>query len=153
MLRASGIESFAAVAEVERAWKDRTRRVGMPLFPGYIFVRITLQETARVLRWPGAVGLVAVRGVPARLREEEIESVFRLASGVTESGALPTYVEYLAPGEPVEVTGGPFKGLHGIVVEEKGRRYVAVKLDAIRVARAVRVDRRWLAGTGGSAVA
>lgn len=145
VLRAAGVESFAAVADMERTWADRTRRVGMPLFPGYIFVRIALRDVNSVLQWPGAVDLVRDCGVPKPLRDEEMDAVFCLVRGVSETGQLPDQAEYPAAGDLVRVTGGPFQGMEGILVEERGTKYVAVRLEAIRQARAVQVARELLA--------
>lgn len=141
LLRAAGIESFAAVAEVERRWADRTRKVGMPIFSGYIFVRIPLIRIADALRWPGAVGLVKRRGVPSPLRDDEIAGVIHLARGITESGTLPNEAEdQLTPGERVRVVEGPFRGMEGTLVEQGNGSYVAVRIEAIRQAKAVQVD-------------
>ncbi|MFQ5538351.1 MAG: UpxY family transcription antiterminator [Gemmatimonadota bacterium] len=144
LLRRAGIETFAAVVEVERRWKDRTRRVEVPLFSGYIFVHIPLEDSVRVLRQPGAVELVKSRGVPAPLREEEMDAVMRLVRGMEATGNPPVETDYLQPGMPVLVTQGPFQGMKGVLMEARGRSVVAVKLDAIRMARAVQVDRRWV---------
>ena len=46
-----------------------------PLFPGYIFVRISLQERMRVLLTPGVVRLVGFDNRPAALPDEEIEAL------------------------------------------------------------------------------
>lgn len=144
LLQAAGHESFAAVARVERTWSDRTCRVGMPLFAGYIFVRTALSRIGDVLRWPGAVDLVRTDGVPAPVRGEEMASVMRLAHGVDETGRIPCDVDYLEPGARVRVEGGPFDGMVGRLLGERGRNQVAIRLDALRLARAVSVGRRFL---------
>ena len=147
LLEKAGVESFPAVGEVERSWADRTRRVAMPLFPGYIFVRIPLRETKAVLRWPGAVDLVRNGGTPTPVRGEEMDAVVRLARGVTETGALPADADPVldaGPGDRVRVTTGPFEGLVGVLVETRGAEHVVVRLDALRQAKAVRVAREAL---------
>ena len=143
-LEAAGMESYPAVARVEREWSDRTRTVGMPLFPGYIFVKVPLREIAQVLKWPGAVDLVRSQGVPSLVRPHEMEAVRRLARGVTETGTLPETADYLAPGQRVRVTDGPFVGLEGLLVEPRGGPRVAVRFDALRQAKAVQVRRELL---------
>lgn len=141
LLKRSGVESCAAVVEVERRWSDRVRRVRAPLFPGYIFVRIRLHDLRSVLQWPGAVDLVRTEGVPVPLREPEMEAVMRLVRGVGETGQQPTDIDYMRRGEAVRVTGGPFEGMEGVLLEDRNGRYVAVRLEAIRQAKAVRIGR------------
>ncbi len=147
-LEKAGLESFPAVAPVEREWSDRTRRVRMPLFPGYIFVKVALGEVAQVLRWPGAVDLVRSQGVPVPVRREEMEAVRRLVAGVAETGGLPEPASYLSPGQRVQVVDGPFQGLEGILLEVRGGPRVSVRFDALRQAKAVKVSRELLAPLG-----
>ncbi len=144
LLDRSGVESFAAIAEVERVWADRTRVVGMPLFSGYIFVRIALVRAVEALRVPGAVELVKVKGLPAPLRNEEMDAVMQLARGVSEARALPTEADWMTTGVRVRVREGPFRGLQGVLVEKANRTYVSVRIAALRQAKGVRIDRALL---------
>jgi transcription antitermination factor NusG len=65
-------------------------------------------------------------GQPAVVREEEIFILQQmLQEGVYESVELsPTFIE----GQEVEITGGDFKGLRGIVVEEVNAQKVVIAL-------------------------
>ena len=141
LLRERGVESYAAVAEVEREWSDRLQRVGMPLFPGYIFARFRLADLVPTLSVPGVVDVIRSEGVPAPIREEELTAVRRLAEGVTATGVLPSEADFLEPGEPVTVTSGPFEGMEGVLLEARGASRVVVRIPAIRQARAVRLER------------
>lgn len=140
LLSSSGVESYAAIAVLPRRWSDRVRRVGMPLFPGYVFARFSLADIETPLSLPGVVGVVRTEGVPVPLRDEEVAAVKRLARGITSSGVAPAAVDFLTPGEPVVVVEGPFKGMEGVLLDASRGR-VAVRLDAIRLARAVELDR------------
>lgn len=143
-LQAAGHESFAAVAEVEREWADRIGRVGMPLFAGYIFVHLELRRIGEVLRCPGAVDVVRTGGIPSPVRDEEMDSVMRMARGIGETKEPAHEVDYFAPGDPVRVERGPFEGMVGRLIEVRGKSRVAVRLDALRMANAVSVDRSCL---------
>src|SRR5579862_7563345 len=72
-----GILCFLPLYRSVRRWKDRRKELAMVLFPGYVFVRLELQNRLRVLQLPGAVRLVAFNGQPAPLPEEEIENLDR----------------------------------------------------------------------------
>ena len=151
LLHAAGVESYAAVASVERAWSDRRRRVGLPLFPGYIFARFALSDIAAALSVPGIVGVIRNQGIPVPLREAEMGAVRRLAEGVSLSGVLPSEADYLTTGDLVVVTSGPFEGMEGVLVEARGRAHVSVRIAAIRQARSVELERSVLRSRRGGA--
>src|SRR6202041_3900613 len=69
------IEHFLPLYETVHYWKDRRKRMELPLFPGYIFVRVPLQEPLRVLVVPGVVRLVGFDNHPAALPDVEIEGL------------------------------------------------------------------------------
>lgn len=130
------------MVELERQWSDRKKRIGFPLFPGYVFARFRLVDVGDVLRLPGLVEVVRVNGYPTPIREEELDSVRRLVAGVNQTGVMPSPSDYLEEGEEVVVCDGPFKGMYGILLEIKGRTTVVVRLSAIRQAMRVTMDRR-----------
>lgn len=148
ILQAQGVESYLPLVERERYWGDRRRRVSIPLFPGYLFLRFRRATISAVLGVPGLLDLVRDDGEPAVVRQEELDSVRTLLDGVRKSGALPTPTDYLVVGDPVTVVGGPFTGLNGILVEERGRARVAVRLSVLRHAMSVELDRRWIRPRG-----
>src|SRR5271166_2619527 len=50
------IEHFLPLYRVQRQWSSgATVALDLPLFPGYLFVRITLSERVRVLEVPGVL--------------------------------------------------------------------------------------------------
>jgi transcription antitermination factor NusG len=143
-LREAGVESFPAVATVKRHWSDRVTRVGLPLFPGYVFARFRLSDLTVPLSRPGVVQVIRSQGIPQPLREEEMEAVRILAHGVSESGELPTNEDFLTVGDPVVVTRGPFQGMEGVLIEERGGVRLVVRVPAIRQAKGVELERGWV---------
>lgn len=143
-LAARGIESYLPLIEEIRQWADRKRRVAFPLFPGYVFARFDLRRIHEVLSTSGVATVVRVNGYPAPLRDEEIASVRILAQGVNAGEEPPTPIEYVEVGEEVVVTEGPFVGMRGVLIEERGRARVAVRLTVIRRAVSVELPRRLL---------
>ena len=144
LLGRTGIDTYLPLVLVDRKWVDRRARVALPMFPGYVFVRCTLYEADRVLRIPGVVSLADPNGYPTPIRGEELRSIRTLVSGINATGILPSPSDFLEPGEPVVVTSGPFEGLTGVLVENRGRSRVAVRITALRLATSIEVDRRIL---------
>ena len=141
LLEGSGVQSYLPLVEQEREWADRRKRVAFPLFPGYVFARFTLGEIHDVLKVRGVVTVVRNNGHPTPVREEEINCVRKLAEGVNETGVLPLAADFLEPGQRVVVTGGPFEGMTGVLLEERGRTRVVIRVSAIRQALSVQLDR------------
>lgn len=130
------IACFLPLYRSVRRWQDRRKELELALFPGYVFVRLALQDRLRVLQLPSAVRLVSFNGHPAVLPEAEIEGLRqRLARG----GNLQPH-PYLRVGRRVRVCGGPMQGLEGIIVRRKDRCRVVFSLDLLMRSVAVEVD-------------
>src|SRR5467141_2857386 len=74
-LREKQIDCFLPLYRSVRRWKDRRKELELPLFPGYVFVQLALQDRFRVLQLPSAVRLVSFNGQPAILPDAEIEGL------------------------------------------------------------------------------
>src|SRR5271154_1522945 len=70
-----GVEHFLPQYESVRKWKDRRVRLQMPLFPGYVFVHLALQNRLKVLEVPGVAYLVGFAGKPVAVPEGEFEKI------------------------------------------------------------------------------
>ena len=58
MLESFGIENFLPLSMERRQWSDRKQVVNVPLFPGYLFVRVPMlhEVQLRVLKVPESSG-------------------------------------------------------------------------------------------------
>ena len=130
------ISCFLPLYRSVRRWKDRRKELELALFPGYVFVRLALQDRFRVLQLPSAVRLVSFSGQPAILPEAEIEG---LRERLSRGGSVEPH-PYLRVGRRVRVCGGPMQGLEGIIVRRKDRCRVVFSLDLIMRSMAVEVD-------------
>src|ERR1700689_5528080 len=74
------VEHFLPLYQSVRKWADRRKRLEVPLFPGYVFVRLPLQERLRVLEIPSVARLVGFDHLPAALPDDEVEA---LRNGLT----------------------------------------------------------------------
>jgi transcription antitermination factor NusG len=130
------VEHFLPLYESVRRWKDRSVRQQMPLFPGYVFVRVALRDRLKVLQVPSVVRLVGYGDAPAALDEEEVEGLrCALAEGMR---AEPH--PYLRVGCRVQITDGPLAGHEGILVQRKGNLRVVLSVDLIQRSIHVQID-------------
>jgi transcription elongation factor/antiterminator RfaH len=119
-----------------RRWKDRRKKLELALFPGYVFVRMALENRLQVLELPGVVRLVSFNGQPAAVSADEIEVLRGRLSGACAIEPHP----YLRTGRRVRVRSGAMQGLEGIVVRRKDRCRVVFSIDLIKRSVAVEVD-------------
>jgi transcription termination/antitermination protein NusG len=130
------IESFLPTYESVRRWKDRRMRLRLPVFPGYVFVRIALPDRLRVLQTPSVVRLVSFNGQPYPVPERDIEFLRNGAASALRIEPHP----YLAVGSRVRVVRGPLEGAEGILVRKKNIYRVVLSLDFISKSAAVEVE-------------
>jgi len=134
-LQARSLESYLPLYKSVRRWNDRQAVIELPLFPGYLFVRIPLSVRMRALTVPGVVSLVSFRGQPACVADEEIQAI---QTSVAEGAAEP--YPYLAKGKCIRIASGPLKGLKGVVVRRKGKLRAVISVESIMKSFAVEVD-------------
>jgi transcription antitermination factor NusG len=130
------IENYLPKYAVEHRWKNRcVAKLDMPLFPGYIFARISNNERARVLNVPSVVFFVGTAGRPTPLRDNEIDA---LRAGLTTRNAEPH--PFLKEGERARIKHGALGGMEGVVIRLKNSVRVVISLDLIMRSVAVEVD-------------
>ncbi len=132
------IEVFLPMREVLSRWKDRKKKVWLPLFPGYLFVRQvdTPANRYRILNIPGAVRFVGFNGQTVPIPQEQIEGVRTFLEAKLSVDPYP----YMTIGRRVEVIAGPLKGIQGKLVQKKGRFRFVIQVDLIRQAVSVEID-------------
>jgi len=135
-LQTRTVEHFLPLYETVRQWKDRHKRMELPLFPGYIFVRIPLQERLRVLVVPGVVRLVGFDNRPAALPDVEIEAL----RSVLGRGLRSEPHRYLTVGRRVRIARGALAGMEGVLIRKKGRVRLVLSIDLIRQSAMIEVD-------------
>lgn len=131
------VEHFLPLYSCIRRWKDRKVRLEIPLFPGYVLLRLALRNKLRVLEIPSVVCLVGFNGHPAALPDHVVEA---LRNGLSRDGHVAPSAN-LITGRRVRITSGPFAGLEGFYKQERNSFRVVVSLDLIQRSIAVDVNR------------
>lgn len=108
----AGLESYCPRMRRRRRVQGRRIQEAVPLFPGYLFVRLQFPRDYAGIRWtPGLVRIVSHAGTPARIGEEIVEGIRRME----RTGGLRIPALRLKPGSRVRVVQGPFTGFEGLV--------------------------------------
>jgi transcription antitermination factor NusG len=136
MLSAKGFEVFLPLYESVRRWKDRSKKLSLPLFPCYVFVRGGINRQLQAVTTPG-VHMVLSRGERvAVIPDEEIEAIRKAAK-------VPGHIEpypFLKCGERVRVTRGCLEGVEGVLIRKKNQYRLVLSLDMLVQSVAVEID-------------
>lgn len=130
------VEHFLPTYSSVRRWKDRRTTLQLPLFPGYVFVRMALRDRLLILKIPGVAKLVGFNGTPTALPEGEIVSL-RTSLG---RGLRAEPHRFLTEGRRVRVKNGPLVGMQGILVKRKNHARLVVSVELIQRAMSVEMD-------------
>src|SRR5467141_2797239 len=114
-LGARDVEHFLPLYSSVRRWKDRRVQLELPLFPGYVFVRLALRDRLRVVQIPSVVRLVGFNGQPTALPDTEMEI---MRSGLSQSLSVEPH-PFLTAGRRVRVRSGPLAGIEGILLRKR----------------------------------
>lgn len=135
-LRSHLLMYYLPTVLTESRWKDRTVRLHLPAFSGYVFARITPDQKSRALSATGALRFVSFNGSPATIPSCEIEAL-RLC---LDCGAGIERVPSLEVGDRVRVRSGVLKGLVGCISHSRKERRLIVPITLIHQSVAVEVD-------------
>jgi transcriptional antiterminator NusG len=131
-LRLKQLEVFSPRVRVPSRRRDRRIVLSQPLFPGYVFVRLSPSRQAciEVAKTDGVVRMIGERwDLPYPIPDEEVESVRRLVLFGERIGPVP----WIRVGDRVRIVAGPLRGLDGFVQAWRaGRATFVVSLDLLQ---------------------
>ena len=133
-----GVTTFLPLVTEVHRWSDRKKKVEVPLFNCYVFVRCewNAESRTRVYQVDSVHGFVGVRGVGLPIPNEQIESIRSVLSQTQPWRAHP----FLKAGQRVRVRGGALDGVEGVFLSENGDHSLVISVDAIQRSMAVRID-------------
>ncbi|THB81054.1 MAG: UpxY family transcription antiterminator [Desulfobacteraceae bacterium] len=134
------VEAFLPKTRKQSRRKDRKLMIDMPLFPGYLFVKTSLEPAKQlhILKTTGAVRLLGSQSGPVPVPESQINSLKILTSASMDliTGSIIT----LKKGDPVMILSGPMAGVTGEFVRHKGKGRVLIRIDVLGQYAGVEVE-------------
>jgi transcription antitermination factor NusG len=140
VLAGKGFDVFVPLYRDRRRWSDRVKEVELPLFPGYIFCRLDLNNRLPVLVTPFVHSIVGMGKTPIPVTDSEVEAIRTIVTSGQDT--LPW--NYLPAGCTARIEEGPLKGLEGVLIEVKKQHRLVVSVTLLQRSVAVEVDRSWL---------
>lgn len=136
VLSVKGFEVFLPLYETTRRWKDRSKKLTLPLFPCYVFVRGGLNRRLQVVTTPG-VHMILFHGENvAMIPGAEIDMIRKAVEGPFRIEPHP----FLKCGERVRVIRGSLQGVEGVLVRKKNLYRLVLSVDMMAKSVAVEID-------------
>jgi transcriptional antiterminator NusG len=133
------IETFLPLIERWSCRKDRRKRIILPLFPGYLFVRAEMDANTylEILKTDSVVRVLCNDDKPAPIPDEQIHAIQVLM----KYGILATTCPYLKEGMKVRVVNGPLIGIEGILFKIKSNKHrLVLSVDLLQESVSVEID-------------
>jgi transcription antitermination factor NusG len=139
VLETLGIPHFLPLKTEVHQWSDRKQTVTVPLFSGYVFVRVDLAKRSRldVLNASGVVGFVGNQMGPLPIPDHQIEDI----RVVLETRIQYTVLPLLNEGDRVRVLRGPLTGIEGRLVPCNSSSRLSISIEMIHKSLLVSVSR------------
>jgi transcription antitermination factor NusG len=135
-LQGKGLEVFLPTYDASHRWSDRTKRVTLPLFPGYLFFANDIDQRIQILSTPGVNAIIRAGNLPAEISNEEIAAIRRMVESTLRVEPHP----FLNEGDFVRIKAGPLEGLEGIVSRKKDAVRLVLSIQILGQSAAVEID-------------
>lgn len=134
------IEAFLPKTRRKSQRKDRKLMIEVPLFPGYLFVRSTLDpaDQLKILKTIGAVRLLGNAKGAVPVPDSQIESLQIMTRANVDLISGSSML--LQKGDPVMILEGPLAGVKGEFTRHKGQGRVIIKIDLLGQYAGVEMD-------------
>ena len=139
MLETLGVPHFLPLKSEIRQWSDRKQTVHVPLFSGYLFVKMnpTRDSRLQVLKAPGIAGFVGNSSGPLPIPDRQIEDIRTVLAQRVECSVLPLLTE----GDCVRVATGPLAGVEGLLLRGNSTSRLLISIEMLHKTLAVSVSR------------
>jgi transcription antitermination factor NusG len=140
ILEGKGYEWLLPTYVSKRRWSDRTKKLDVPLFPGYLFCRFNPQERLPILKTPGLISIVGTAKTPVPVEAAEIDAIRKLVNSEIPRQPWP----FLKVGQRVRIEYGALAGLEGILLHIKGSDRIILSVSLLQRSVAAEVDAAWI---------
>ena len=135
-LERMGIETFCPTVLEIRQWSDRKKRIEVPLFKSYVFVRLEEKQRNQVFSVAGIVRYLFWLGKPAVVENREIDVIreWLESDGLEEDGLTSFF-----PGQKVVVAEGVMANKTA-VVQKVGKNRLHLVLERLNMILNLEID-------------
>jgi len=149
-LEGKGFEPFLPLYNCRRRWSDRIKELELPLFAGYVFCRLNLEDRRLpVLTTPGVRQIMGIGRTPVPIPDSEIEAIRAIMASGLAAKPWPS----IRVGQRVRIRAGSLAGIEGVYSASRKHFRLVVTVELLRRSVAVEVDQAWVEAIGPMPVA
>lgn len=133
LMTAEKFEHYLPLVQSVRHYAQQTKKFTKPLFPGYVFAKVPVQQKARIYQQDLLARAITVSDEAGFLRQ--LADVRAIVSSGFEFSVMPLFTK----GRPVKIIGGPLFGLEGFVDDPTNPQGVVISVDVLQQGLLVKV--------------
>jgi len=133
-----GISAYIPVKKTLSQWSDRKIWIDRPMFPGYVFLRVSCREFFSELSHNSIISYVKIGDIPAFISDKQIRQIQKIESD---------YLEYILESDcftcddQIRIISGPLKGIEGKILRIDRNDYFIIDLPAINKSINIRIKK------------
>ena len=137
-----GFENYLPLQTTFKKWSDRKKKVEIPLFNSYVFVKTDLElNYYKILEIPGIVKFVRFGKEINSIRDVQIEQIKLLLSNFDD---IEVNSELIGLNELVEVIAGPLSGFKGMTIENQSNKTFAIEIEQLGCFMKINLPKQFL---------
>ncbi|MCX8473299.1 MAG: UpxY family transcription antiterminator [Sediminibacterium sp.] len=130
LLQENNFEYYIPLQKQLRKWKDRKKKIDVPILKPYFFVNIEEKMAAEVVRKIPHIRYLTYCNKIQSISTEEIQRIQRICNFEKEH-----HLEFISSpfnvGSEVLIISGHFKGLKGIVIQDKNVEKIYLNIPSL----------------------
>ncbi|MEL6719077.1 MAG: UpxY family transcription antiterminator, partial [Bacteroidota bacterium] len=135
-LQKAGYEVFLPLIIEKRIWSDRIKKVQVPLFPSYLFLKIDKSSLSDIYYYNGVVKFITIGGEPCIIKEKEIDFI----KSIVDNQLPVENTSCCQVGDLVRILSGPLQGWKGNVISRLDNSKILFNLEGIQQTICVTVN-------------
>lgn len=135
-----GIESYLPLYKVVKQWSDRKKKLELPLFPNYVFIRVDKVKRFDIFSIKEIVKFVTFESRPAVVPEAQLNKIKHLI----ERGEDMQSANFFEDGMKIKIKEGSFAGLEGVIVKKNNMLRLLIKVEPMMQAFSINISSHFL---------
>jgi len=134
-----GYEVYLPLKKEFRQWKDRLKKIEVPLFNSYVFVKVNAKQYYEIPKLiKGFVKYVTIGGQKITVKEAEIKTIRQLLNSTDN---IDVSNDNFILNQKVEIKTGHLRGLKGRLVEFRGKTRIAIRINSLETSLLVEINK------------
>jgi len=128
------IPCYLPLIRSNRNWNGRKASIELPMFPGYVFLKGSIDQAYEADRTRRVVQIIRVTD-----QDRIAWELRQIALALNSEVKLDPY-PYLSKGIKVEVRSGPLRGLQGVIENKTSRDRLILQVNVLGQASSLEID-------------